>query len=129
MVKKNMSNGNINKINSEKEELEKHFQKIEDPNYQREINRALPLNATPLQIVKYKLCKKILAYQLKNNLTDEEVIKKLDLSKAETEDILFCEIENFTVDRLIVYTSRLFHPNEIEVIVEERKNATYTRTT
>jgi predicted XRE-type DNA-binding protein len=128
-IKKNVSKNNIGKISSEEQEFEKYLQKIEDPKNEREINRALPLNATPLQIAKYKLCKKILAYQIKNKLTDEEIIKKLELSKAETEDILFCEIENFTVDRLIAYTSRLFHPNQIEVIVEEKKNATHTQTT
>jgi predicted XRE-type DNA-binding protein len=97
-----------------------YLKEIEDPKNDREINRDLPLHPTPLQVTKYKLCKKILAYQLKHNLTDEELIQKLDLSQAEIEDILFCEIEKFTVDRLITYASRLFSPHQIEVMVEER---------
>jgi hypothetical protein len=57
-------------------EFEKHLQKIEDPIYKREINRALPPHATPLQTTKYQLCKKILSYKLTNNLTREQVAEK-----------------------------------------------------
>ena len=104
--------------------FKEYLKEIEDPKNEREINRDLPLRPTSLQVTKYKLCKKILAYQLKHNLTDEELIQKLDLSQAETEDILFCEIEKFTVDRLITYASRLFSPHQIEVIVEEKSDIT-----
>jgi predicted XRE-type DNA-binding protein len=103
-------------------EFEKYLEKIEDPKNEREINRSLPENPTIPQVAKYKICKKILAYQIKNKLNDEELIQKLDLSQAETEDILFCEIEKFTLDRLLTYASRLFSPNEIEVIIEEKRN-------
>ena len=103
-------------------EFEKHLQKIEDPNYQRQINRALPPHATPLQVVKYQLCKKILSYKLTNNLTREQVAEKINLSKAEVEELLFCEIEKFTLDRLTDYASKLFSPCEIEVIIKEQKD-------
>src|SRR3954467_4395001 len=102
-------------------EFEKYLQKTEDPKNEREINRSLPPNPTLLQVAKYKLCKKMLAYQIKNNLTDKELTQKLDLSPAEVEDILFCEIEKFTLDRLLTYASRLFLPNELEIIIQERK--------
>ena len=74
------------------------LKKVEDPNYQREINRSLPENPTALQVAKYKLCKQMLMYQQTNNLTDKEIAKKIKLSVAEVEDILFCEIEKFTLD-------------------------------
>lgn len=113
----------------EEKEFEKYLEKIEDPKNEREINRDLPANPTVLQVAKYKLCKRILTYQIKNNLTDEELTQKLDLSLAETEDILFCEIERFTLDRLMTYANRLFFPDEIEVIVEEKKNIANVRAT
>jgi predicted XRE-type DNA-binding protein len=112
----------------EDKEFEKYLERIEDPKNEREVNRNLPANPTVLQVAKYKLCKKILAYQIKNNLTDEELNRRMELSQAETEDILFCEIERFTLDRLMVYASRLFSPNELEVVVEE-KNAADARAT
>jgi len=112
----------------EEKEFEEYLNKIEDPKNEREVNRDLPENPTVLQVAKYKLCKKILTYQIRNGLTDEELNLKLELSQAETEDILFCEIERFTLDRLMIYAGRLFSPNELEVIVEEKKNIADVRT-
>jgi hypothetical protein len=71
----------------------------------------------------------MLAYQIKNNLTDEKLTQKLDLSLVEIEDILFCCIEKFTLDRLVVYASRLFSPDELEVVIEEKKNIADVRAT
>jgi predicted XRE-type DNA-binding protein len=99
---------------AEKQKFKEFLKKVEDPNYRREINRSLPENPTPLQVAKYKLCKKILGYKLDHKLTREQVADKIGLSKAETEDILFCEIEKFTLDRLMTYASQLFAPFQIE---------------
>src|SRR3954471_13283889 len=107
---------------TEKQKFKKFLKKAEDPNYQREINRSLPENPTSLQVAKYKLCKKILGYKLDNKLTREQVANKIGLSKAETEDILFCEIEKFTLDRLITYAEKLFSRNGISVIIEPEKD-------
>ena len=103
-------------------EFEKYLEKIEDPKNNQGFNRALTRKATPLQIAKYQLCKSILAYQLKNNLDDEILTKELDLSLAEVEDILFCEIEKFTLDRLLSYASKLFFPIQIKIITKEKNN-------
>lgn len=111
----------------EEKEFEEYLGRIEDPKNEREVNRDLPANPTVLQVAKYKLCKRILAYQIKNKLTDEELTQKLDLSLAEVEDILFGEIEKFTLDRLMTYAGRLFSPNEMEIIVEEKKNISDAR--
>src|SRR6059058_3827110 len=92
---------------SEEEEFEKALQEAEDPKNNREVNYALPENATPLQKAKFEICQKILGYKLDNNLSREQVAGKIQLSKAETEDILFCEIEKFTLDRLTEYASKL----------------------
>ncbi|CAG8757365.1 14105_t:CDS:2, partial [Racocetra persica] len=83
--------------------FEKYLQEIEDPKNNREINYGLPQNPDSLQITKYRLCKKILGYKLVNNLTREQIAEKTNLSLAETEDILFCCIEKFTLDRLLIY--------------------------
>ncbi|CAG8449915.1 9089_t:CDS:2 [Ambispora gerdemannii] len=102
------------KVKNEKQKFKEFLKKVEDPNYNREVNRSLPENPTSLQVAKYKLCKKILGYKLDNKLTREQVADKMGLSKAETEDILFCEIEKFTLDRLMTYASQLFAPFQIE---------------
>ena len=72
-------------------EFEKYLQEISDPKNNSEVNRALPKkNPTALQVAKYKLCKQILGYKLKNNLTREQIAKRIEISKAEVEEILFC---------------------------------------
>ena len=116
------------KVNTEKQKFKEFLKKVEDPNYQREINRALPINATSLQVAKYKLCKQMLVYQQENKLSDEEIAKRVKLSVAEVEDILFCEIEKFTLDRLVEYAERLFSPTGVKVVVELEKNSLNART-
>jgi predicted XRE-type DNA-binding protein len=99
-----------------KKEFEKYLERIEDPNYQGEENHDLPENPTPLQVAKFDICQKILAYKRKNDLTREQIAQTIQLSKAETEEILFCHIEKFTLDRLVSYASKLFNPLEVKVV-------------
>src|SRR6185369_13878491 len=103
-------------------EFEKYLQEISDPKNNSEVNYNLPKNPTPLQVAKYKLCKQMLGYKLKNDLTREQVAERVGISKAETEDILFCCIEEFTLDRLITYTSKLLDPVEVNITVEQKKS-------
>ncbi|CAG8817384.1 26684_t:CDS:2, partial [Racocetra persica] len=111
----------------EQREFEKFLERIEDPNNHEGINYDLPENPTSLQVAKYKLCKKILAYQIGNNLTDKEIAARINLSIAETEDILFCCIEKFTLDRLLTYASQLLSPAEVNVSVEQKEPAIHAR--
>ena len=113
----------VSKVNSKvntrsKKEFEKYLEKIEDPKNNQEVNYDLPENPTPLQVVKFDICQRILGHKLDKDFTRKQVAEKLDLSLAETEDILFCCIEKFTLDRLLTYASRLFSPSQIKVIVE-----------
>ncbi len=101
-------------------EFTKHLQKLEDPKNNQGVNYDLSENSSLLQISKYKICKKILAFQMKNRLDDEWLVKKLDLSLAEVEEILYCQIEKFTLDRLMVYAGKLFSPQHLEIIIREK---------
>ncbi|CAH1756516.1 13927_t:CDS:2 [Entrophospora sp. SA101] len=111
----------VEKEINKKQKFKGFLKEAENLNYQREINHSLPENPTFLQVAKYKLCKKILGYKLGNKLTRKQVADKIGLSKAETENILFCEIEKFTLDRLMTYTSQLFAPFQIEVNITGNK--------
>ena len=117
----------MNKDRKEKS-FKGYLQEIEDPKNNSEVNYDLPENPTPLQVAKFEICQEILGYKLKNNLTREQVADKMDLSKAETEDILFCCIEKFTLDRLVDYASRLLKPVQVKVILETRKPAVHAKT-
>jgi len=119
---------NKNAKNQEKQDFKKYLQEIESPEYNgADISRALPANANSLEKAKYKLCEKILAYQQDNNLPIEEVAKRIKLTTAETKNIFHYHLDCFTFDRLITYANRLFSPNEIEVIIEEKKNNLHAR--
>ena len=104
----------------DKEQFKKYLERIEDPKNNQEVNYDLPENPTPLQVAKFDICQEILGYKLDKDLSREQVAEIMDLSLAETEDILFCCIEKFTLDRLITYASRLFSPSKIKVIVEPK---------
>ncbi|CAJ0868694.1 1360_t:CDS:2 [Entrophospora sp. SA101] len=105
----------------EKKSFKEYLAEIEDPKNNREVNHSLPENPTPLQVAKYKLCKKILGYKLDHELTREQMVEKIGISKAEIEDILFCCIEEFTLDRLVSYASKIFEPLELGITRAKEK--------
>lgn len=90
-----------------KSEFERYLERVEDPNYQGG-SWALPEKASLLEKIKYEICQKVLDYHLDKNLTTDETAKKMKLSKAETEDILHCRLDYFTLDRLTTHVGYLF---------------------
>jgi|ERR1044072_949934 predicted XRE-type DNA-binding protein len=112
---------------TEKRKFKEYLQEIEDPKNNQEINYALPENATPLQMAKFEICQEILGYKQDHNLTREQVAERMGISKAETEDVLFCHIEEFTLDRLITYASKLLDPVQVRVILEPRKTSLHAK--
>ncbi|MCE8163781.1 MAG: hypothetical protein I3274_06255 [Candidatus Moeniiplasma glomeromycotorum] len=89
------------------ERLAKIREKMLEPNYPR-VNRPLPKNATSLEKSKYFLCKKVLVYKQENKLSVEKLAQQINLTIPEVEDILFCRINKFTLDRLVSYIDNLF---------------------
>lgn len=78
-------------------------------------------------MAKFDICQRILAYKRKNNLTREQVAQVIQLSKAETEEILFCYIEKFTLDRLVSYASKLFNPLEVKVVKARSRTPLFSK--
>ncbi|CAG8567061.1 1307_t:CDS:1 [Ambispora gerdemannii] len=104
-MKKNSKN-NIGFFPPE-ETLAKIREKMLAPNYPR-INIALPKDATSLEKSKYFLCKKVLVHKQENNLSVEKLAQQINLTVPEVEDILFCRINKFTLDRLVAYANNIF---------------------
>src|SRR3954462_7686366 len=104
----------------EKQEFEKLCKLLSDPNYSGG-SWALPENPTALEKSKYEICKKILVYKQVHHLSTEKIAQKIKLSVPETEDILYCHIDYFTLDRLVDYAKKLFSPFEIRITMEEKK--------
>ena len=108
------------KNNQENQEYKKYLEELNDPNYQGG-SWSLPENPTPLEQAKYEICRQIVSYKLDTKISTEAMAQKLQLSKAETEDILYYRIDYFTLDRLVAYATNLFKPLEIKMIVEGKK--------
>jgi len=100
-------------------EFEKALQESENPKNIGQGSWALPRNATAAEKTKYEVCEKILGYQEDNS--DEAMVRKLHLTQAELEDILFCRVSRFNLDYLMNVASRLFAPAEIKVIAGDKK--------
>jgi len=98
-------------------EFKNYLAELEDPKNNKEVNYDLPKNATPLQVAKFEICQGILAYQQDNNLSDKKLADKTGLSIPEMEEILFCQIEKFTLDRLMTYANCLFAPSQVKVTI------------
>ena len=116
---KNQKTSN-NLTSYEEKEFENLCKKLSDPNYSGG-SWALSENPTALEKSKYDICKKMLVYKQDHHLSTEQIAKKIKLSIPETEDILYCHIDYFTLDRLVNYAEKLFSPAEIKITMEEKK--------
>ena len=118
-VKSSKGSKTSSQRSKEEREFEKYLKKIEDPRNNQGVNYDLPENPTPLQVAKFDICQSILAYQQDHDLSDEELLEKVncDLSLPELEEILFCQIDKFTLDRLMTYANHLFSPAQVKITI------------
>ncbi|KLL04687.1 MAG: hypothetical protein MRERV_14c028 [Mycoplasmataceae bacterium RV_VA103A] len=89
--------------------------RLENENYEGG-NIGLPENPTLEEKTKYKLCKAILSYQLKNKLPFEKLAEKLAISEEELYDICRGKINDFSVARLIFYLEKLIPSYELLIV-------------
>ena len=101
-------------------ELKRVRGKFSNPNYQGG-SYVLPKNANSLDKVKYEICQSILHYKRIKELSREEIAQRIELSQAETEELLFSQIEKFTLDRLVAYLEKLHLPLQIKISQKEDK--------
>jgi predicted XRE-type DNA-binding protein len=107
-----MKKRNINKLFGEEIEIKEICDKLSNLNFSGG-SSFLPKNASLLEQSKYNLCQKILAHQQKKKLSTEKLANQIQLSIPETEDILHCRINKFTLDRLMDYAEKLTIPLQI----------------
>lgn len=105
-----------------KEEIGTILKRIRQPDYQR-INKGLTLDATPIEKAKYEVCQNILRYRRENNLTEKELAQKTGIKPKKSNALLFCHIEEFTLDELVLYASELFSPFQIGIIEAKNKES------
>ena len=104
--------------------FKEYLAKIESPDYPW-VAKGCPENPTALEKMKYDTCQSILSYKLTNHLTTQQIAKKIRLNKDETQKLLFCWIENFSLDDLVAYADKLLGPSQISINIKgitERKS-------
>ena len=113
----------IEKLNKlSQQELDAICKEIKEKGW---INKGLTPHATPLEKSKYEICQNILRYKRENNLNKKELAQRIKIKSAKLNHLLFCHIEHFTLDELVLYASELFSPFQIGII--EVKNKGYLR--
>ena len=91
------------------------IERLDSDNYEGG-NIGLPKHPTLEERTKYKLCKSILTYQLKNKLSLEKVAKQLAVSEEELYDICRAKINDFSLSRLMSFVEKLTPNYELLVI-------------
>lgn len=75
----------------------------------------LPEDASNVDKVKYQLCKKFVSYLEKENITQAELSRKLDVDRSRINWIVKYRIEHFTIDRLYELLEKLDPNVELKV--------------
>ena len=101
----------------EEAEIQKVIKRMAQPNY-NQINIGLRPDASELDKVKYEICQSISRYKRINNLSEKELGKKIKISQAKLDDILFGRITGFNLDELISYTEKLNGHLELKIKVK-----------
>jgi hypothetical protein len=95
------------------EELEKVRERIRKSD--KRTNMGLPPNATAAEKTKYKLCKTIARYERENKISEQELAKKLGITHAQAEKILFCHIDKLNLEELMNFAEGLAAPLEVKI--------------
>ncbi len=82
------------------EQIAKVMKKLEKPN---QYSYVLPKDAGPIDRAKYDVCRKILVYKRKYELTQRQVADLIGIPETRVSEILHYKIWKFSLDRLLEY--------------------------
>ena len=92
------------KFPSEKElsRIRKKLEKVEG-------SLLLPLNATPLEILRFNICKQFVIYQREHGLKCKELAKVVGVDESQMSKVLRYRHNRFTTDKLVQMLAKI-HP-------------------
>lgn len=102
-----------NSVFPPQEEFERVVKRISKS--EKRTNVGLAPNASDEEKAKYKFCKTIACYTVENNVSEQELAKRLGVSHSKVEKIIFCHIDEVDLKELVDYVSKLSLPWEIKV--------------
>ena len=98
------------------EEVDAIVKRMRQPGYHQK-SRGLMPDATPTDKAKYEIQQNILQYVQENNISDQVLKKTLGIKeKKRLECLLFAHIENFSLDELAEYASKLLGSFELKIV-------------
>ena len=101
-------------------EMQRVLKRFSDPNYKR-VNIGLMPNASELDKAKYNICQSISRYKRINNLTPAKLAKKIGISQAKTDDILFGRINELSFEELASSAEKLNGHLQVKVNYDSEK--------
>ncbi|KLL03637.1 MAG: hypothetical protein MRERV_36c020 [Mycoplasmataceae bacterium RV_VA103A] len=92
------------------------LERMRQPGY-HQINRCLIPDATATDKAKYEIQQNILGHVQDSNISDRDLKEILGIkTKRRLECLLFAHIDNFSLDELIEYASKLLGSFELKVV-------------
>ena len=88
---------------------------IENPSDLGQGSWALPANPTIAQQIKYGICQKIIRYKRNKKLATEQLVRQVNSSPTEIENILHCRLIHLDLNKLTTYANSLFAPCQVEL--------------
>jgi len=67
----------------------------------------LPADASSVEKAKYELCKQMVLYMRKHDISQRELAKKLGVSESRVSEIVHYNIRKITIDKLVELHERL----------------------
>ena len=108
-----MVKNNNHSVFPPKEEFKRVVKKAQKS--EKRTNFLLSPNATAAEKAKYNLCKTIACYERENNISEQELAKKLSITHSQVEKILFCHIDKLNVEELVNLVENLAIPLEMKI--------------
>jgi predicted XRE-type DNA-binding protein len=80
-------------------------------------SRPLPENASLVEKIKYSICREILIYKMKNELTQRQLAEILGENESLVSKVVHYHIDQFTIDRLLKYLNVIYPDTEFKLKV------------
>jgi predicted XRE-type DNA-binding protein len=105
-----------------REEFERVVQRISKS--EKRTNFGLSPNSSDEEKAKYEFCKTIACYTLENDISEQELAKKIGVSHSKVEKVIFCHINELDLKELVDYVAKLSLPWEVKVNSEYAREKT-----
>lgn len=96
---------------------EKQLKKIRKELSKGMASKPLAKNASPVDRIKHSICKKIVIYMNEHKLSQRALAEKINESEALVSKVVHYHFEEFTIDRLVKFLTRLHPDAEVKIEV------------